>query len=67
MVFLNGMLLVEGSDYFKDHQTITFDSSVNALPRILLRLSSLLCSSGFVFNKIAQASEGEEGLDLCLL
>ena len=31
MVFLNGMLLVEDTDYFKDQQTITFDSSVNLL------------------------------------
>ena len=31
MVFLNGMLLVEDTDYFKDQQAITFDSSVNLL------------------------------------
>ena len=31
MVFLNGMLLVEDTDYFRDQQTITFDSSVNLL------------------------------------
>ena len=31
MVFLNGMLLVEDTDYFKDQQTITFDSSINLL------------------------------------
>ena len=31
MVFLNGMLLVEDTDYYKDQQAITFDSSVNLL------------------------------------
>ena len=31
MVFLNGMLLVEDTDYYKDQQTITIDSSVNLL------------------------------------
>ncbi len=31
MVFLNGMLLVEDTDYFRDQQAITFDSSVNLL------------------------------------
>ena len=31
MVFLNGMLLVEDTDYFKDQQAITFDSSINLL------------------------------------
>ena len=31
MVFLNGMLLVEDTDYFRDQQTITFDSSINLL------------------------------------
>ena len=31
MVFLNGMLLVEDSDFFRDNQYITFDAGVNLL------------------------------------
>lgn len=41
MVFLNGMLLVEGSDYFKDHQTITFDSSVNLLQNHVVAVKNI--------------------------
>ena len=31
MVFLNGMLLLEGTDFYRDEQAITFDATVNLL------------------------------------
>ena len=41
MVFLNGMLLVEDTDYFKDQQTITFDSSVNLLQNHVVAIRNI--------------------------
>jgi len=41
MVFLNGMLLVEDTDYFKDQQTITFDSSVNLLQNHVVAIKNI--------------------------
>lgn len=41
MVFLNGMLLVEDTDYFKDQQAITFDSSVNLLQNHVVAIRNI--------------------------
>ena len=41
MVFLNGMLLVEDTDYFRDQQTITFDSSVNLLQNHVVAIKNI--------------------------
>ena len=41
MVFLNGMLLVEDTDYFKDQQTITFDSSINLLQNHVVAIRNI--------------------------
>ena len=41
MVFLNGMLLVEDTDYFRDQQTITFDSSVNLLQNHVVAIRNI--------------------------
>lgn len=41
MVFLNGMLLVEDTDYFRDQQTITFDSSVNLLQNHIVAIRNI--------------------------
>ena len=41
MVFLNGMLLVEDTDYFKDQQAITFDSSVNLLQNHVVAIKNI--------------------------
>ena len=41
MVFLNGMLLVEDTDYFKDQQTITFDSSINLLQNHVVAIKNI--------------------------
>ena len=41
MVFLNGMLLVEDTDYFKDQQAITFDSSVNLLQNHVVAVKNI--------------------------
>ena len=41
MVFLNGMLLVEDTDYFKDQQAITFDSSINLLQNHVVAIRNI--------------------------
>ena len=41
MVFLNGMLLVEDTDYFRDTNTITFDSSVNLLQNHIVAIKNI--------------------------
>ena len=41
MVFLNGMLLVEDTDYFRDQQTITFDSSINLLQNHVVAIKNI--------------------------
>ena len=41
MVFLNGLLLVEDTDYFRDQQTITFDSSVNLLQNHVVAIKNI--------------------------
>ena len=41
MVFLNGMLLVEDTDYFRDQQSITFDSSVNLLQNHVVAIRNI--------------------------
>ena len=63
MVFLNGMLLVEDTDYFRDQQTITFDSSVNLLQNHVVAIKNIgsysTPSSTDVSNtSIAIADEG---------
>jgi hypothetical protein len=52
MVFLNGMLLLENSDFFRDEQFITFDTGVNLLENHVVHIRNF---GSFVFPSSSEA------------